>query len=464
MKLSPEQMEKLFCTVLDCVDVGIHIVDESGHTVFYNPACARLDGVPAEEALGRHVLEIFPSLTPHTSTLLKVLESGQPILNKQQSFTNFKGKLITTINSTVPVIESGRVVAAVEVSKDLTQVKALSEKVVTLQAALSEKRAGRATTVSEARFHLSDIIGDSPPMQELKNTIRRAAMSTSSVLVFGETGTGKELVAQAIHNEGPRRTGPFIAQNCAALPEALLEGILFGTVKGGFTGAENRPGLFELASGGTLYLDEINSMHRNLQSKLLRVIQDRTVRRVGDTVLRAVDVRFIASTSTEPGIALERGEMRHDLFYRLNVISLRVPPLSERREDIPALIAHFLEKYNARMGLSVARVSPQVLDLFMCYDWPGNVRELEHAIEGAMNIVDGDEIRLEHLPPGIRKGRTTEIRPLREAVEQLEAELIRGALNRTGGNVTEAARMLGIPRQTLQYRLRQMRQPKSGHA
>lgn len=459
--------EPVLHAILSSIDEGIHVVDRQGITIFFNPTAARLEGVEAREVVGHHILEIYPSLTPSTSTLLQVINDGQPIVNRQQSYTNFKGDRIVTINTTLPLIVDGELIGAIEISKDITQIKRLSEQVVDLQAELyGQKKAPLPLRAAGAPpYTLDDIVGGSPPILGLKHTILRAARSSSPVLVWGETGTGKELVVQAIHNASSRRNGPFIAQNCAALPETLLEGILFGTVKGGFTGAEDRPGLFELAHEGTLYLDEINSMPLQLQGKLLRVLQDGNIRRVGDIRVRAVNVRVVASSNIDPLEAVGRHQLREDLYYRLNVLSLEVPPLRLRRDDIPLLVNHFIKKYNQKLGLDVTGISPRTLEAFLDYDWPGNVRELEHAIEGAMNILDGAEIGYEHLQRPIRTperpgrgagiGRTPGDRaPLRSVLADAERALLEQALAGANGNISRAARALGIPRQTLQYRLK----------
>lgn len=448
--------------ILDNIEEGIHIVDSSGKIVYYNRFAAQLDNVNPEEALGRHILEIYPSLTKDTSTILNVIKTGKPILNNQQSFKNYKGVEITTINSTIPIISGKKVIGALEVSRDITEVKKLSEKLVDLQAELfKEGKIEKRYDGSKAVFNFADIIGTSEVMLRLKKDALTISESPSPVMVYGETGTGKELLVHAIHNASPRRDKPFIAQNCAALPETLLESILFGTVKGSFTGAENRPGLFEIADGGTLFLDEINSMSLQLQAKLLRVIQDGNVRRVGDTRTIHVDVRIMTAINIDPRQALQDRSLRDDLFFRLSVISLKMPALREKREDIPLLIQYFIKKYNKKLGKNVKTVEPDVQEFFMSYAWPGNVRELEHAIEGAMNIAEGNAIDSRCLPyylyEAFQKSRSTnedqEIKSLKAAIYEMEKELIEKALKKSGGNITRAAEVLDIPRQTLQYKI-----------
>lgn len=448
--------------ILDHIDDGIHIVDSSGKIIYYNKFAAELDAINPEEAIGRHILEIYPSLTAETSTIMKVIRNGHPILNNQQSFRNYRGQVITTINSTIPIKSGRRIIGAVEISKDITEVKKLSERVVDLQAELlKEKNPPRKKDGSGAIYNFADIIGVADIMLKLKKDALSVSNSPSPVMVYGETGTGKELLVHAIHSASQRRSKPFIAQNCAAIPETLLESILFGTVKGSFTGAENRPGLFELADGGTLFLDEINSMSTNLQAKLLRVLQDNNVRRVGDTKVTHVDVRIMTAINRDPREALSNRTIRDDLFYRLSVISLRMPSLRERYEDIPVLTKFFIEKYNKILGKNIKGISAGAMDFFMSYPWYGNVRELEHAIEGAMNMAEGNEIIPKCLPHYLQdtysknrsKMKRTEIKPLTETINKVESIMILRAMQKTGGNITRAAEILEIPRQTLQYKI-----------
>jgi len=462
----------LLKALMSVIDEGIHVVDSDGVTVLYNPQAGHSDGLTPEEVVGRHLLEVFPSLTPATSTLLKVLTEGQPIPNQEQTFTNYKGQRITTVNSTLPIYHEGRLVGAIEVSRDVTRVRELSERVVGLQAELLGRRGRRSTPASGAQYSLADLVGEHPAMVSLKEQARKAARSHSPVLVYGETGTGKELLVHAIHAASPRRDRPLVAQNCAALPEGLLESILFGTARGGFTGAEDRPGLFELADGGTLYLDEVNSMQPDLQAKLLRVLQDGRIRRVGETAERRVDVRVIASTNEEPAAAVAAGRLRRDLYYRINVVYLELPPLRERRSDIPLLTEHFLAAHGERLDVGRRRLSSSVERLFLEHAWPGNVRELEHALEAALQMATGAEITLADLPGHLRRAAVERERhaagegdrqtatvgsgpaELRRNLAYLERAAVQQALAESGWNLSRAARILGLPRQTLQYRIK----------
>ena len=449
--------EELLQEVLRSIDEGIHVVDVRGITIFYNHVAASLDGMAVEEVLGTHVLEAFPSLTSKTSTLMQVIRTGKPLYNQRQTYTNRYGKRIVTVNSTVPLRVGGRLVGALEVSKDVTRIQELAEQVIDLRKRI--RKPVRKPPATEPRlFRFEQILTRNPEMMKAIERAKRAAATRSPVLVVGETGTGKELIVQSIHSASPRRDQPFIAQNCAAIPSSLLEGILFGTVKGAFTGAEDRPGLFELADGGTLFLDEIQAMPSDLQAKLLRVLEEGAVRRVGDANARWVDVRILCATNQDPVRNVKEGRLRKDLFYRIQVVRIDLPPLRERREDIPLLTSHFIREYNGKLGKRVSGLRPEVEEMFLRYDWPGNVRELKHAIEGAMNMVEGEMIAPEDLPPHLIPGETAarperEGRPLREVLAEVEERMIREALAACGGNVRQAARRLGIPRQTLQYKL-----------
>jgi arginine utilization regulatory protein len=357
------------------------------------------------------------------------------------------------------------VLGALEVSRNITKVRELSEKIVNLQKELYEKNIGHEKISKPvAKYNFLDIMGQNREMLKLKSLGTKAAMSDSPVMVAGSTGTGKELFVQSIHNSSNRRHKPFIAQNCAALPSNLLESILFGSVKGSFTGAENRPGLFELANGGTLFLDEINSMPLELQTKLLRVLQDGTVRRVGSATTTDVDVRIISAINTDINTVVETKQLRQDLFFRLNVITLVIPDLAKRKEDLPLLVEHFVKKYNEKCNKFFSGVSKEVLDIFMEYSWPGNVRELEHAIESAISLYEGEVIREEHLPFQFKNFHhrnnysldTSAIQPLNVAVEQVEKEIIISALEQTDYNISKAAKLINVPRQTLQYKIKKL--------
>lgn len=468
-------MERKFFDALikaiEYIDDGIHIIDASGKIVYYNHAAKELDEIDVDKAIGRHILEVYPSLSFETSTLLQVIRTCKPMYNVEQNFTNYKGDKISTVNTSLPIMYNNKVVAAVEISKNITAVKELSEKIVKLQSELYSEGNASTNTNSEiknknsAHYTFLDVIGHSREMQKIKALGLRASESDSPVLISGATGTGKELLVQSIHNSSKRKNQAFIAQNCAALPNNLLESILFGTVKGSFTGAENRAGLFELAHGGTLFLDEVNSMPLELQAKLLRVIQDGRLRRVGASTTIDIDVRIISAINVPLDKVLDLGQLRNDLFYRLSVISFEIPSLKERVQDIPLLVEFFIKKYNEKCNKFFSNISNEVLKIFLDYHWPGNVRELEHTIESVISLYDGEVIREEHLPfqfkyiQNNKKDITIDsnnIQPLDVSLQNYEKEIISSALERVDNNVSKAAKLLNIPRQTLQYKIKKL--------
>ncbi|WP_243116552.1 sigma-54 interaction domain-containing protein [Marinisporobacter balticus] len=450
--------------ILDHVEEGIEMIDARGRIIYLNKAATEYEDIRREEAIGKYMLDIYPSLAPETSTLLRAIQKGIPTFDIQQTFLNYKGKKITTINSSFPIKVKQKIIGAIEISKNITDVKELSEKVVALQEQLLSKGKNRKKKDEgdSAKYTFFDIVGKSKEITKVKGLAMKAAQTSSPVLIYGETGTGKELFVHAMHTASTRRNKPFIAQNCGALPGTLLESILFGTIKGSFTGADNRAGLFELANSGTLFLDEINSMPLELQVKLLRVLQDGTIRRVGDSKTRKVDVRIVAASNEEPFVAVENKRLRRDLYYRLNVVGLRLPELKERSGDMPILVKYFVDRFNNQLNKTVKKVSDEVVEIFENYDWPGNVRELEHIIEGAMNLMDGEEITVDCLPMHFEKynrknlEKTMDIKnvPLKTALQNLEIEMIRKTLKEWNGNISHAAEGLEIPRQTLQYKIK----------
>ena len=492
------QKKKISAAILlqvlgEAINCGIHAIDAQGYTIFYNSYAAEIDGLNQDEVLDKHILASFPSLTEETSTLLQVLQKGAPIKEVEQHFTNFKGIRISTVNTTVPIYSGKTIMGALEVSSNVRQTELLADKIIQLEGNIRSLKKSSQNKSRSTEYLLQDFIGNDPAIVELKERGLRAAQGSSPLLVYGETGTGKEILVQAIHNASPRGKKPFIAQNCAALPEGLLESLLFGTSQGAFTGAKDRAGLFELADEGSLFLDELDNLNLGLQAKLLRVLQEKKVWRLGDRVLRPIDVRIIASMNTDPLEAVEEGRLRKDLFYRINVVHLEIPPLRKRKGDILLLIDYFLQKHGAQKGGQL-KITPEVKEMFLHYPWPGNARELEHAIEGALEMAKNQTISVDLLPPQILRhfgyyemeNRTYNYRssafpqpaggskekkeivataleenqkidsslPFTSKMKQMERDAICSALKTTRGNVSRAARLLGIPRQTLQYKLK----------
>jgi DNA-binding NtrC family response regulator len=318
------------------------------------------------------------------------------------------------------------------------------------------------------RYSFDNIVGQGPKMQEILASVMRVAPTRSTVLLCGESGVGKDLIARAIHFHSPRAAQPFVKINCTAIPENLMESELFGYEKGAFTGAVgSKPGKFEQADGGTVFLDEIGDVPPGIQVKLLRILQEREFERLGSNKTRTIDVRVIAATNVDLRRALEEGNFREDLYYRLNVFPITIPPLRERREDIPALAMHFLAKFARETGSLVESISGAAMQKLVSYEWPGNVRELENVIERSLVMATGtvlqpEDIRLDYAP---RKGQNAALAqagngtlflPEGVTLEQHEQNLIREALRRANGNKSQAARLLGLTRNALRYRLSQM--------
>lgn len=444
--------------ILQNIDEGVHVIDKETRTVIYNRGMEKIEGMMSVDVVKKPLLQVFKSLDKDTSTLTKVLKTGKVIENQKQTYLNKDGKEVTTINTTVPIELEGEIIGAVEIAKNITNIKELSDTIISLQREISSPKATIKNKIQKYTFE--NIIGSSIKFLEALKMARRASDNSASILIWGETGTGKELFAQSIHYAGNRKDAPFLAQNCSALPESLLEGILFGTSKGGFTGAVDRPGLFEQANGGTLLLDEINSMEVQLQSKILRVLQEGYVRRVGGTADIPVDVRVIATTNENPRKLIEEGKMRKDLYYRINVIQIDIPPLRQRKDDILLLCDRFLKKYNEKFNKKIELISEDAVELLREHSWPGNVRELENVIQGAISMVEDDSTILEKDDLKIRvleeeiKIPSTKEGTLDEIVSYIEENMIIKALEDNDNNITKSAEKLGIKRQTLQHKIK----------
>ena len=450
--------------ILSSIEEGVHVVNENGITLIYNKAMEEIEGLSESLVVGKHLMDVYPEWTRETSTLLTVLSTGISILDQEQLYLNFKGKKITTLNSTYPIFRNNKIVGAFEISKNHTYVSHMSEKIIELQQRLLKDT---VTKHGRRTYSFDHLIGRSENYLKAIQIARRAAKTSSSVMIYGDTGTGKELFAQSIHYESDRKENPFIAQNCAALPETLLESLLFGTTKGSFTGAVDRPGLFEQADGGTLFLDEVNSMSLNLQAKLLRVLQESYIRRIGGDKEISVDVRIISATNEAPKVMLENGTLRKDLFYRINVIPIYIPNLNGRQEDIPLLVDYFIREFNKKLKKDVWMISDEMMDAFSLYKWTGNIRELKNFIESSMNMMDRDDhvISLEHMPAHVDEflqiktknnyiDNSIEFTDLKTFLNQKEKQIISDFLKINKYNVAKTARNLGISRQNLQYKMK----------
>ncbi|MEK4028369.1 MULTISPECIES: sigma 54-interacting transcriptional regulator [Bacillaceae] len=455
---SLESLVTMYKEILEKIDLGIHVIDPNERTVIYNKKMREIEGMDIEDVLDKNLMDVFNFGAAEESTLLQVLKSGESIQNVKQTYFNNRGQEITTINHTFPIEENGTVIGAVEIAKDVTKLEKM------IQENMNKKE--------DIRYTFDQILGQSPLLKEAIETGKRAARTASSVLIVGEIGTGKELFAHSIHNGSPRADQTFLSQNCAALPDTLMETLLFGVEEQ--AGAEKRPGLLEQAHGGTILLDEIDCLSPALQTKLLKVIQEKKIRREGGKEDIPIDVRILATISEDPIDAIAAGSLRKDLYYRLSVVSVFIPPLRERKEDIDLLASAFIDKYNHLFGMNVASIDEEVRNYFLEYDWPGNIRELEHVIEGAMNLMDHeDAISFEHLPIQFRNksgshGLSSDLEkvesflyqpdkailPLDDYIQEAETYYITKALQHHDFNVTKTAKALGMSRQNLQYRIR----------
>lgn len=459
---------KLFSLIqiLDSIDEGIMASDEVGKIFVYNQAAERLEGLLRTDIVGRHSMEIWGGEGKSSDHNL-ILQSGKPILKKFKKIATPEGGKIDLVLNKFPVFKEGKTVAAYSIIRDVTKLRKLVDYNVSLQQKINNNQMLRTTNNTSYAF--PDIVGKSEGILTAIEHAHKAARANCSILVIGETGTGKELFVQSIHNDSARGKEPFIPINCAAIPDTLLEGMLFGTVKGAFTGSTDNAGLFEQAGSGTLFLDEINSMKIDLQAKMLRVLQEKKIRRVGGKNEIPVDCRIISSMNVDPVKCMECGSLRSDLYYRLAGLSLYIPPLRERKEDIEVYIDFFISRFKQKYSCSVLGVSDKLMNALKKYDWPGNVRELEHFIESAINMVEGDEkIDFEHLPTYLHDKMISEkveysVKELSDTPKNLnqilwnvEKNVVEEVLKTHGGNITLAAKTLGMGRQNLHYRMNKL--------
>ncbi|MEG0814033.1 MAG: sigma 54-interacting transcriptional regulator [Clostridium sp.] len=401
------------------------------------------------EVIGMHILEVYPTLTEESSTILRCTRTGESRIDDEQHIVNFKNEIIHVMSTTLPIIVDGEVIGAICASSFCGKERT--------------RKIERDSKEGNRLYELDDIITKNETMKRMKTQISNAARNNTTVLIYGETGTGKELVAESIHTCSTRKEEPFIAQNCAAIPTTLLESIFFGTERGSYTGAENKKGLFELANHGTLFLDEINSMDFSIQAKILKALEEKKIRRVGGTKDIHIDAKIICAMNENPMEALKKGKIREDLFYRIGVVQIRLIPLRERQEDIMLLTNYFIQHFNKELSRDIKGLSELAKNAFETNFWRGNVRELRNTIESAFNNENGDRITIKSLPELFFanneeevaiKERVTEKEnfSLPEAMNEYEAGLIRDVLN-SSKNMAEAAKKLRISRQNLKYKM-----------
>ncbi|HOF03296.1 MAG TPA: sigma 54-interacting transcriptional regulator [Atribacterota bacterium] len=433
---------------------GLIVTNNKGIAECFKTFRPDINKLKEEDVIGKHILEIYPDLTWETSSILRVLRDGKPIFNEMQHLKTYKGQSIYAVNTTMPIISGDKIIGAVDVSKYLDPGAQRQNIVLSL-------KDNNLTKGKNDLYCIDDIITAENSMMDIKDKILKISKTDSSVLVYGTTGTGKELVIQSIHRHSERSDKPFVSQSCAAIPSTLLESILFGTVKGSYTGAENKKGLFEVAQGGTVFLDEINSMEINIQAKILKAIEEKKIRRVGGIEPIDIDIRIVSAVNEEPWKAIKEGRLREDLFYRLSVAQINIPNLKERKKDIKLLTDYFIGKFNKNMNRAIIGVDEKVEDIFNNYSWPGNVRELKNVIEGAFNLTIGNLIQKKDLPDYIQNksmhteenieevlGKTT----LNDLVKDYEKKIIETALKKSS-NMAKAAKLLKISKQLLKYKI-----------
>ena len=422
--------------ILESISDGVFTVDHDWRITSFNRAAEEITGISRKEAIGKRCSEVFrASMCEADCALRHTMQTGQTIVNRSCYIVDSEGRRIPISVSTALLRNAeGVVVGGAETFRDLSVVEELRKELM-------------------GRFEIGDIVSRSPHMRRLFDVLPQVASSDSTVLIQGETGTGKELLARAIHHMSRRKDKPFVAVNCGALPDTLLESELFGYKAGAFTGAErDKPGRFALAEGGTILLDEIGDVTPALQVRLLRTLQERTYEPLGATASVQADVRVIAATNKDLSELVEKGSFRSDLFYRINVVRMELPPLRKRKEDIPLLVERFIARFNRLQGRAVQGVTPEAMGILMAHDYPGNVRELENILEHAFVLCASREtIGPRCLPEHLAARASSDSQPMaiNAAVQTVEAQVILEALRRNNGNRLAAARELGMHKSTL---------------
>lgn len=464
-----KNMILIYNEIIDAISDGVIASDHENRVIIYNKALAEMENHAQKEILGKNLSGIYSEHSPESSMHIAVARSKKKVPDIIIEYTTENGSAVQLMGSTIPVVKEGQLLAVFSVARNLNKTRQLLSKITNLHEQLLSA-AGPARN-NGTMFTLNDIAGSSKAIKQTTDQARKAALTPFPVLLSGETGTGKELLAQGIHNAAPASDKPFVAINCAAIPETLLESTLFGTVKGSFTGAHDLKGLFEQAEGGTLYLDEINSMPVNLQVKLLRVLQEKKVRRIGADRVTEINCRIISSTNLDPWECVQKGSLREDLLYRLMVVLIQVPPLRERREDISGLAKFFAQKYGSLYGINAVNISDSFFNPLSSYTWPGNVRELEHVIQGAITYLDNeDTLEAKHIPAYLlsrieTKPKETVIKDstsLKCILGSTEKKIIEASLKQNSWNISRAARAIGIGRQNMQYRIKKLGIVKPG--
>jgi arginine utilization regulatory protein len=471
--------EKVFGSLLPVLDelfMGVLAIDRNERIFYYNRFMGFLDDSTPEDMIGFKIQEVY-SVKENESPTVEALRTGRSVLDRYMNYKTARGRQLASLNNAYPLYINGQVVASICLVLDVTSLLPYVSARRTIPAL-------QPFETSEDRVEFSSLIGKNPLFREAVEVAKIAGNGPSPIMLVGETGTGKDLFSQAIHNYSPMSKGQYVPINCSAIPEPLLEGLLFGTTKGAFTGAEDRPGLFEHASGGTLFLDELSSMPLTLQAKLLRVIQDQKVRRVGGLTEKKVNARIISAVSAPPRNLVATDKLRPDLYFRLGVVQVTIPPLRDRLEDIPELTKFFVNKISKKLNREMIEVNSNVMQTLKNRPWPGNVRELEHVLESSLNFVlTGETLDLRHLKRASRHSESiispiiavinpektaenirfndniavTSNYSLKEDLLNFEKERIITFLQKYQGNITKTANRLGISQPLLIYKMKKFK-------
>lgn len=440
---------------------NVVIIDNTGSVVYFTSNNLSVYDLELDDiAEKRKITSLYGNLDSGNSSMIHALNTGKSIVNLRQGLETRNGKVVNQIGSTYPIIDNKRVVGAIELGSFI-KINYKDKNIVKNNVSIIKKKVRYAK--NGTCYCLDDIITQNTRMANIKKQIERCGNTDSTVLIQGSTGTGKELVAQSIHNCSKRKEKPFVSQNCGAIPESLFESILFGTTKGSFTGAEEKDGLFKIAEGGTLFLDEINSLSVECQIKLLRAIEERRIRKIGSSAEHSTNVRIIIATNEDLNKLVKEKRMREDFYFRLSVVKIELPDLCERKDDIELLSNYFIERYNEEFGLNLRYISEDVLKVFKSYSWPGNVRELRNVIEASFNKTMDDKIKVNDLPEWVKKcifiphfevsiNKTME-HGLKEFMKNCEKNIILEAYEKCNNNLSMTARQLKISRQLLKYKI-----------
>lgn len=461
--------EYLYEKTMDYIPYPLSIYDNSAFLIYMNEAARKLWKIPDYSKInGQHLLDLF-EVDKDFSTVLTTLRTGAPIIDRIDEYNSRNEVQMLTSNTGYPIRRGSQILGVTILEQSIPSVSAQIKGLRETQKSL-ERRAGAQKSGKSSGYTFDSIVGQGAKLTAAVSLAKKIAPQNCNVLLVGETGTGKEIFAQSIHKASQRKDKKFVAVNCAAFPDALIESLLFGTKKGSFTGSTDSAGLFEEANGGTLFLDELNSMSLSMQSKILRVLQEGVFRRVGGQAERHIDVRIIASCNADPFQLIADNSLRKDLFYRISTVMIELPPLREHLEDLEELTYKYVEKEGQRFVKQIDSVSPEAITLLRHYHWPGNVRELYHVLDYALNVAEGRTIELAHLPAYLQKqkeeqqpaagqtipGEDIYHSSLQQIMDQYEEQVLRQVLEHHGYNISRTADALGIRRQSLQYRIKKL--------